>query len=124
MLSNRGLNPRSIASRGSALMLEPPWKLSHLFFVPTVNHFGESLVSDQQVADEGEDNEEGVGGRGEGHPGQALHEGSHQVARQVGGGEEQVGHVEEPGTVLDVQNVRLEREKIKEEGQIMKVVLL
>ena len=42
-------------------------------------------VSAQQVADEGQDHEQGLGGCCQGQAGQALGEGSHQVGGQVPG---------------------------------------
>lgn len=42
-------------------------------------------VSVQQVADKGQDHEQGLGGCCQGQAGQTLGEGSHQVGRQVPG---------------------------------------
>lgn len=50
-----------------------------------VHHNSAGRVSTQQVADEGQDHEQGFGRRCEGQPGQAFGKGSHQVGGEVTG---------------------------------------
>ena len=75
-------------------------------------HFCQSLVSNQQIPNERKDYEQSVGRSGQGHSGKPLDEGGHEVTGKVGRGQENVGHVEEAGTILDVQNFGLKRSKI------------
>ena len=59
-------------------------------------------MPDEQIANEGEHDEKSVGRGGQGHPGEPLDKGRHEIAGKMGRGEENVGHVEETRPVFDV----------------------